>query len=266
MERKQVIAGIRQYVQKISQISHMIETYGNDHPQVELDLLQKNITLLFENYVRLRMSYENGSQGHVNKTEPEAPKITAPPKVETPSLPPVEEKKESQLGFKFEMKNEAEEKPVKEVIDFSLNNHKDEREFNLDKAIEEASDISIGKKITFAQPETGKAETLSPEQKELTLNDRFSETKKDLNLASKHLSTPISDLTKEISLNKKFGFINELFKGNMEQYHQAIQQLNSAGSWNKAKDQLDQLHSRFEWDAEDSLVQDFLELVKRRWS
>jgi hypothetical protein len=273
MERKKIIAEIRQYVQKISQISHMIETYGHDHPQVELELLQKNITQLFESYVRLRITYETSHEIPAAKKDIHAAQdVISFKKPEIPAQQPVEdssgqeEEKKAQLGFTFEIPALKEpSSPAKEEIDFSLKSKDSPSIFNLDKAIEEASDIKIGEQKKPFKPEIKNAADDEAEQKELSINDRFSGTK-DLNLASKHLSTPITDLTKEISLNKKFGFINELFKGNMEQYHQAILKLNTAGSWDKARALLTEYHEKMEWDAEESIVEDFVELVKRRWS
>ncbi|MCX6189787.1 MAG: hypothetical protein NTW54_09355, partial [Bacteroidetes bacterium] len=102
-------------------------------------------------------------------------------------------------------------------------------------------------------------------EKDISLNDHFSTLNKDVNLANKHLNTPIADLSREISLNKKFAFVNELFSGNMDHYTNAIQQLNTVGTAEYAKKYINELKATLRWDKESNTVAEFVDLVERRW-
>lgn len=76
----------------------------------------------------------------------------------------------------------------------------------------------------------------------------------------------VTDITKEIGLNDKFLFANELFEGSMQEYNIAVQQLNGAGSIESAMDYFMNLQQLYEWDMEKDSVKRLLELVDRRYS
>jgi hypothetical protein len=75
--------------------------------------------------------------------------------------------------------------------------------------------------------------------------------------------TPIADLKKAITLNQRFQFSRELFKGNNQDYEMAIDKLNTS-SREEALKHLDALRNRYTWNNEDTVTHDFLELVTRR--
>ena len=83
------------------------------------------------------------------------------------------------------------------------------------------------------------------------------------NLSTRMQSRPIEDLAKAIGLNDKFRFIRELFDGDREKYHEAIQILNELPSYQEAEHYINQ---RFDWDQEKPEVQKFMELVRRKFS
>jgi hypothetical protein len=82
-------------------------------------------------------------------------------------------------------------------------------------------------------------------------------------LAAKHENTAISDLKKAISLNQRFQFSKELFKGNNQEYEMAIDKLNTANR-EEAMKQLENLRSKFSWAHDNLVTQDFVSLVERR--
>jgi len=88
----------------------------------------------------------------------------------------------------------------------------------------------------------------------------------DDSLAQKLRKTPIDDLRKAIGLNQKFLLINELFEGDADTYNASIDQLNSSSGFEMASGWIQsELRNRFEWDDESATVQDFLDLVERRF-
>lgn len=92
------------------------------------------------------------------------------------------------------------------------------------------------------------------------------EKKEEKPAVSKIQKPMIADLTKEIGINDKFLFANELFDGNMQEYSIAIQQLNASGSLESAMDYFSNLQQLYEWDLEKETIKRLLDLVDRRYS
>jgi DNA-binding ferritin-like protein len=85
-------------------------------------------------------------------------------------------------------------------------------------------------------------------------------------LADKLQKSPIADLSKAIGINQKFLFINELFKQNADEFHVAIEKLNSCSDFDSAQVYLKEtFFEKYSWDAEDRNVSNFLDLVERRY-
>lgn len=102
--------------------------------------------------------------------------------------------------------------------------------------------------------------------------ERFSANKSSLNeklsaqkgkSLDKNISTQkIVDLKKSIHLNDRFRFQKDLFKGNASLMNQTLDILNESADKNEAMDFI----SSFEWEESNQTVQDFLELINRRFS
>lgn len=283
MDRKLIISELKNNLQKVSQVIALIENYDNSNASVELDLMQKNITILFENYVKLKISYEQNISKpaqeviptppvvhtkHVEEPAPTPPVIKPAPIVE-PKTEPKEEAPKTGFGFSFNL-GDDEGKINRSIESKPEEKTNPQSDFNLEKAINEALNIALNQRpVAPAEKTEVPAEKVDTSantaDKDLTLNERFSTLKKDVNLAERHLNNPITDLSKEISLNKKFAFVNELFDGNMDQYSAAIQQLNNIGSLEYAKKYINELKATRRWDRESATVNSFIELVERRW-
>lgn len=82
-------------------------------------------------------------------------------------------------------------------------------------------------------------------------------------LAHKLEHNPISDLKRAISLNQRFQFSKELFKGNNQDYEMAIDKLNTAER-EEALKHLNTLRSRYAWNDDSAVTNDFVNLVERR--
>jgi flagellar hook-basal body complex protein FliE len=134
---------------------------------------------------------------------------------------------------------------------------------NLIDAIEEVTKEEEQKK---EQPKTEPASFSSPLFKASeSLNDKLSKTVgTQETLAQKMEHTPISDLKKAISLNQRFQFSKELFKGNNQDYEVTIDRLNSS-SREEALKTLESLRSKYSWNNESAIAQDFAELIERRY-
>lgn len=97
-----------------------------------------------------------------------------------------------------------------------------------------------------------------------SLNDRLSKAVGAVNtLAQKLEHTPIPDLKRAITLNQRFQFSKELFKGNNQDYEVAIDRLNSINR-DEAMSHLEQLKSKYAWSNESQVTLDFIDLIERR--
>jgi hypothetical protein len=104
-------------------------------------------------------------------------------------------------------------------------------------------------------------QSITPQE---SLNDRLSKSVGNTStVAQKMEHTPIPDLKRAITLNQRFQFSKELFKGNNQEYEVAIDRLNNT-SREEALRQLEQLRSKYVWNNESQVTQDFIELIERR--
>lgn len=78
--------------------------------------------------------------------------------------------------------------------------------------------------------------------------------------------TAIADLKSTIGINDKFQFTNELFKGNMQEFNIAIEQLNASETKDSALSYLSGLKQLYGWDEEHETVKRLLNLVERRYN
>lgn len=99
-------------------------------------------------------------------------------------------------------------------------------------------------------------------QSQSFLNETLAKYQDVTDLSKKMQSQPIKDIFSAINLNDKFLFIKELFSNDAALYQSTIEKLNSAGNFNDAVRYLD---GNFTWDFSDTMVQNFLELVRRRF-
>lgn len=117
--------------------------------------------------------------------------------------------------------------------------------------------------------------TLSHQQKEneindtgLTaesLNDKLKQGKTELVEILKE--TPIKDLRKAVGINDRFLFINELFRGDESMYERSIKTINSFNIYAEAEYWISrELKVKLGWNNDTPAVQQFDQLVKRRFS
>ncbi|WP_234736997.1 hypothetical protein [Tellurirhabdus bombi] len=78
---------------------------------------------------------------------------------------------------------------------------------------------------------------------------------------------PIESISKSISLNQKFMFINQLFNGNANSYNQAIEELDRASTYDQARDLISYRYAaQYMWDMSSDEVAMLIEILKRRFS
>lgn len=78
---------------------------------------------------------------------------------------------------------------------------------------------------------------------------------------------PVTDLRSAIGINERFLFTQFLFASKTEAYTSAVERLNNCSSWSEAKQYLENdVIPRFGWNPSQGTVQQFMELVERRFS
>jgi hypothetical protein len=245
---------IRDLVSKISQLLDTAEKNEGQFSAIDKDIAVQHLRELYEQFIAVEPVVLNSSKATVtSETESSEPlRPVAPVAVEKPEVneeykvPPKEEVKTIPLQPIVAAENTeagkviaAEESPKVEVV------KKKAAENNFGKSISE---------LFAEKTENGKA----------TLNERYKSEGKVI--ADKLKQTPIKDLKSYIGLNKRFTFINSLFKGSESKYEEAIATVNSFGSYEQAVTYIrDQLVSQYEWKDEESAVSEFFNLVMRRY-
>jgi hypothetical protein len=99
----------------------------------------------------------------------------------------------------------------------------------------------------------------------VSLNDTFKENaNQQATIAKKLEGSPISDLKKNISLNQRFQFCKDLFKGNNQEYEVTLEKLNNTNR-DEAIRVLQTLKDKYSWNPDSMAVKDFTDLVNRRY-
>jgi nicotinic acid mononucleotide adenylyltransferase len=99
----------------------------------------------------------------------------------------------------------------------------------------------------------------------VSLNDMFKENaNQQATIAKKSEESPIADLKKNISLNQRFQFCKDLFKGNNQEYEVTLEKLNNTNR-DEAIRVLQTLKEKYNWNPDSMAVRDFTDLVTRRY-
>jgi hypothetical protein len=98
-----------------------------------------------------------------------------------------------------------------------------------------------------------------------SLNDKLKQGKTELMEVLKE--SPVKDLRKAIGINDRFLFINELFRGDEAMYERSIKTINSFNIYPEAEYWINrEMKTKLGWNNDNSIVQHFDQLVKRRFS
>jgi hypothetical protein len=104
------------------------------------------------------------------------------------------------------------------------------------------------------------AETVSKE-----LNEKLKETTREV--AHKLQDSPIKDLRKAIGINDRYLYINELFNGDEAMFERSVKTLNQFSILPEAEFWMQrELRIKLAWKEDNTLVHQFVQLVRRRFS
>ena len=231
-----------------------------------LEMLTEQSRELYERLVVLRFkAYDKEVKGDVKEEK----------SVEIPTIQPAinfsisEPKTETTLPGQVSLIDAIEEEISKasavkeEVAEITLDEVKAEIPLIIDRVeliSEEANNIDQKEEAGEVVQQIAKPQFTSPVSlyDRLTKNISVAET-----IAEKSEHQSISDLKKAISLNQRFQFSKELFKGNNQEYEVAIDKLN-ATSRDEAFKMIDSLKGKYSWTEGSAVANDFIDLVNRR--
>jgi len=97
-----------------------------------------------------------------------------------------------------------------------------------------------------------------------TLSDIYQDDN-DNSLAAKIQQNKIADIRTAIGINDKFLFINEIFKGEMSSYNQAIDELNNTSNFHEAAAYIDKLKASNANEENKASFNKLFEIAKRRF-
>jgi len=224
----------------------VISIYKGKIPQIELDIIMANIRRLYEDFFELnRMNQHTGTEPMMERQK-ESVKIIEKADDKIPEPPESPEIADSIIVNKEESEKTqfSEEMPIKTV---KKNPHKKTP----------VTDLFTGTESTPL------AEKFRDDKKSLL--DKIVSEKKDKTLAD-NIQNPIRDLRTGIGVNDRFLFINELFKGNMNEYAVAIEEINSQDSLDDAVQKISILKDTNKWDEKSESYIRLLGFVNRRFS
>jgi hypothetical protein len=102
-------------------------------------------------------------------------------------------------------------------------------------------------------------------KQESSLNERLRTVQSEL--SEKLKDAPLHDLRKAIGINDRYLYINELFNGNEAMFDRSLKTLNAFTVYSEAEFWMQrELRIKLGWKEDNVLVQQFIQLVRRRFS
>jgi hypothetical protein len=284
------------------QYSDIKQQTGKIH-QIEIDIMMANIRKLYErmsDLSKLNIQEIVSLGKEIPEAKPDLPKevaekVEAEPIVEDYHFNDLPEDQETEETDEV-VENFNETEPEITIEDEKLveNNHPIESVPEIDKTIiaeKEKPDLEATIKDERAVPEKtitppapprvvkpvkkeevdlfsmAEKETIADKFKEVqkSINDKISTGKRDVTLADKIGKTSILNLKSAIGINDKFLFINELFKGDIQEYNKTIEKLNACIQLEDTASLLDELKQRLQWDEKPDTYQKLEDLLIRKF-
>ncbi|MGQ1910203.1 hypothetical protein ACT3CE_10470 [Marinifilum sp. RC60d5] len=131
---------------------------------------------------------------------------------------------------------------------------------NVEIKPKEKPEITVENTPETIIPETVKLKTAEPEEAS-NLNDQLQKPSSEI-LGEKFFSNSLSDIQSAIGINDRFLFTRELFNNSTEEYNTEINFINSADNFSSIEDHF---RKNKNWDFEDPIVNQFIEITKRKF-
>jgi hypothetical protein len=278
MDRKLVLEEINGLVEIITEQTGTIMTYPGKIPHIELDIVLSNIRKLYENYhllsrlntAELPPQLKNPEKAIIEPAPKHAPLYEAPkptmeakPQTYQPINPPIKsvEAPIQHPEPQGHIEQTSREQPPKEP--FKPINPRPFMQTERPMPKKEEKPLGANTPDLFSGGSSTLADKLKDEKPSVA--DRISQGMADNSVANRLQQKPLADIRAAIGINEKFLFINELFNGNLNEYNQAIQALNTAQSIERGLEIFEAYRSRYGWNPKLASFLKLRDLVERRY-
>ncbi|MFK7899845.1 MAG: hypothetical protein AB8B61_03705 [Cyclobacteriaceae bacterium] len=130
-------------------------------------------------------------------------------------------------------------------------------------------DYSVPAAAGNAKPDIVKTTPASPSKETPKKEKEEVREKQETKTADKPVvekATVVTEIRSSISINQRFNFVNELFKGEFDTFDEAIDKLEQCSDFDSASIVLVENYvEKYEWDTETKEVQDFFEIVAKKF-
>ena len=262
---------IKIIIETLSEQYSIIDQHKENIPQIELDIILANIRKLYERVLDL-------NKINTKETIVQAAEIVPDKKIEKTEPKPVSDKKSIEISF-AEKQDEAvikqedvKSEPIKaEHTDTSeikeVETPEPQRVSTEEKQVRSEKPAKAGKKDSTDLFSMAEKETLADKFKEVpkSMHDKITTENPDKTLADKIGKSSIANLKNAIGINDKFLFINELFKGDIQEYNKTIDKLNSYTLLDETTGFLDELKAKYNWSEKPEAYQKLEDLIIRKF-
>jgi len=283
------------------QIQRLIEFEGKI-PQIDFDIVLGNIRKLYEDLHGLyklnkqlkpdgyeyhpRTSFKtlptDKEDGYGDTRGPENKNINTP-EVETGDLNEKNKPHESAEGISeaaLRLRKLKEELSASPHLESDELNSQVSEDVTVEPLSKDQKEQDAGQQLNEKSPKTDdnsrqEQEPIARREENKRTNDLFPEHKttlaekfmdnQDNTIADKIKRNKVSDIRNAIDINQKFLFVNELFRGDLNSYNQAIERLNSFSSLDDALDYMAELTNKYNWDLDNEAINHLIRFIERRY-
>lgn len=256
---------IKENMRSLYQIIDEIATdkkFDLSHPTIQAEKTEAPVDLIQPPAIKISEEVSNT----IRKAEGRIENASAP----IHEVPPVA----SSSLYSMSIKEMIENATVINSVDKTVN--KSETKEDVEEATIETPIIhhAIEEKTIEARIQEVKAATRYEEIRTIgstyapgeSVSDKIYKTQTEKSVSDKIKTQPLGDLKLSIGINERFAFINELFQGDQQLYHQSIDKLNSMHVYEEAQHMIyHELMQKLNWNENNSRLQEFEKLVKRRF-
>jgi hypothetical protein len=181
---------------------------------------------------------------------PEPSEVEAPIVIHAPADPIIEEP--AFVEIQMDEIETTTETTIEQTIEIENNNSITETTLTTETVITEViKHTEEQKKVTIAD-KIGNQTT--------SRNEKLSQV--DNSLSATHANKKVTDIKQAISIGDRFRFQRELFKSNGEDMNKTLSYINQLATLNEA---MSFLNSKYGWDETNEAVEDFYQIVKRKF-
>lgn len=248
-------------IQKISRHWQQVASDNRGVSRIDKDILLNEVRHLYDRLLELNIDQPGTAQ---------ALEAIKPP-TEEPS-PHIEKPLDMQPGIED---NKPREELIPEEIEKPINKEKAEEVIKVE-AKAPAKKQELAKDTTLVPPKEPviiQSKPKSPNQKPASNADKFAAQKivadrfakdEDRSFAAKLKNNKLGDIKSAIGINDRFLFINEIFKGDHQQYQEAMAKFNTCDNYHQALEYLEQIKTKNLIENKEAMTA-LLDIVKRKY-